>query len=194
MGARNSLARERTSSASAMANAERGQWEHKEAAAPNPIRATATKNSPRPMCLVRAAQCEHANVASGVARASSHRAPRSRAPGPSERPPTPDPKKPNLRDRKASPKGRQENRRSADERSAPGGGTQREKRMSPSEAAPAEGFGGAPHPKGGPGESRLAWCARAQVLSSLPTKDRVNEAPMYLKCGRTCMSTLYQPA
>jgi hypothetical protein len=35
---------------------------------------------------------------------------------------------------------------------------------------------------------------RAHSLSSLPTRLSVKNAPMYLKCGRTCMSTLYQPA
>src|SRR5690606_11639773 len=33
----------------------------------------------------------------------------------------------------------------------------------------------------------------AYSLSSLPTKDRVKSAPMYLKCGRTLRLTRYQP-
>src|SRR6185295_544227 len=35
---------------------------------------------------------------------------------------------------------------------------------------------------------------RRYFLSSLPTSDSVKNAPMYLKWGRTFMSTLYQPA
>src|SRR5438045_8538421 len=34
---------------------------------------------------------------------------------------------------------------------------------------------------------------RGYSLSSLPTSDRVKEAPMYLKCGCTCSPDRYQP-
>src|SRR6266545_3436081 len=34
----------------------------------------------------------------------------------------------------------------------------------------------------------------AHSLSSLPTRFITKDAPIYLKCGRTCKSTLYQPA
>lgn len=50
----------------------------------------------------------------------------------------------------------------------------------------------APSPKRG---GRTAERAVARYsLSSFPTRLSVKNAPMYLKCGRTFMSTLYQPA
>src|SRR5258706_3701865 len=35
------------------------------------------------------------------------------------------------------------------------------------------------------GLEKLGWEGVPYLFSSLPTKDKVNDAPMYLKCGRT---------